>query len=335
MRHLFRLLRLRSNTTLAIDITSTSVKLLELSRVGEQYYVENYARQTWLDASTHDGMVSHTDSLVQCLRRLLKNTSLSYKHAILSIPDSCTISKIIQVSERLRDDDLEELVLIEVDKHIPHSIDEINFDFKVLGPSTSQTAMRDVLIVACRAEHINHQVNALRLAGLRTKLVDIESHAIQRVLQRMVSKGSHKTMMLLDVGAMRTKIFVFHEMKVVFVHEDAFGGNQLLSITPVEGVADKEHEPLLQFRTQMLSHVKRALQFFYSSHPTKMIDDIVLAGGVAKQADLAVFLQDKLRISTRIVNPFATMLFAKHVKRDVVMSDAPMLMTVCGLALRA
>ncbi|MDP3705551.1 MAG: type IV pilus assembly protein PilM [Legionellaceae bacterium] len=320
MWHLFRLLRSQANTTLGIDISTTSVKLIELSCVGEHYRVENYGRHIALDHTIQDGDANPVDVMSQCLRELLKNTVLSHKEAVLSIPDSYTISKTIQVSDRLEDDDLEELVLIEVDKHIPHPINEINFDFKVLGPSVGQVGMRDVLIVACRAEHINDRVDALRLVGLRTKCVDIESHAIQRALRCMVPKGNEKTIVLLDVDDARIKMFVFHEMDIIFVHGDFLKSH---------------HEPLLQFKMQLLSHVKRALQFFYSSHPLIIIDDILLAGSVAKPFDLAEFLQTELRISTCVANPLATMLFAKHVPRDVVVSDAPMLMTVCGLAIRA
>lgn len=334
MWHSFRLLRSRSERTLGIDISSTSVKLLELSRVGEHYCVENYARKTLPEHAMHAGMVIDIDGISQCLRELLKETSFHGKQAIVSIPDSCTIRKIIPVSDRLRNDDLEELVLIEVDKHIPYPIDEINFDFKLLGPSANQTAMRDLLIVASRTEHINHRVEVLRRVGLRTKCVDIESHAILRVLQCVLPTHCKKTIVLIDIGAVRTNVFVIHDMAIIFVHEDAFGGNQQPS-THVSETGPSEDAVLAPFRIQMLSYIKRALQFFYSSHPAHIIDDVVLAGGVAKQADLACFLQDNVHIPTRIINPFETMLFAKQVNQDALMCDAPMFMTACGLALRS
>lgn len=348
--HSFRFLRHRTKTVLGIDITSTAVKLLELSKIGNQYCVMNYARRPLPDKAMDAGIINDVQEIANCVRSLLKDIKPSNRYAILAVPDASTMSKIIQVSELLREEDIEELVLIEVDKHIPYPIGEINYDFSLLGPSLGQTGMRDLLIVASRSEYINQRVESLRLAGLKTQTIDIESHAILRVLRFMASCSDlfdKKIIMLIDIGSAYTNMFVMHDKTIIFVHTESFGGDKLLSHT-VKCIADSDKMfpiddsdtygleiSIAQFREQMLSHIKRSLQFFYSSHQMKQIDYIILAGGVAKQNGLVEFLETNLHIPTKRVNPFENMLFAKKANKEAIMCDFTMLMTAFGLALRS
>lgn len=331
----FRFSQSIRRTMLGIDITSTSVKLLELSQIDGRYRVEHYA-SVLLPNDIMDGvLVRDIRGLATCIRQLVtKKNSFSRrflsKQAILAVPDSCTISKTIQVSPRLSERDIEELVLIEVDKYIPYPLEDIHFDFKLLGASVSNPAMRDLLIVASRALHVSHRVLALKHAGIRVKIVDIESSALLRVMQWIAPKLGgldDKTTAILDIGAVFTNIVILNGTDIVFSCEEVFGGKQL------KNVEDEKANTL--FREQILLHVNRAFQFFYSSLHGRKVASIVLAGGVAKQHQLAEFLQVAFGIPIMVVNPFEQMSFAKTADHDAILNDAPLLMTACGLALRA
>ena len=84
----------------------------------------------------------------------------------------------------------------------------------------------------------------------------------------------------------------------------------------------------------LLLQVKRALQFFFSTSQHTFVDHIILAGGVAKVPNIAQLIREHINIPTSVANPFAQMSVAKKVNRDIITSDAPMLMVACGLALR-
>ena len=281
-------------------------------------------------------------------------SSFSSKQVACAVPDSSAISKIIQVSSGLNEQEIEELVVSEADKYIPYPIDEINIDFNIVGPSTKNSAMLDVLIVASRAENVSNRIEVMSRAGLELKIVDVESYAVERAAELLASElpagGEKKNIAIVDIGAISTHLFVLHGMRIIFSREEEFGGKQLIDAVVqqynmqrdeallgiVQGTLPPGYaeEVLQPFNELILLQVKRALQFFFSTSHHTFVDHIVLAGGVAKQPGIAQLLQEHINIPTSIANPFARMNVAKTVNREMIIQDSPTLMVACGLALR-
>ncbi len=352
---MLKLFKPKQRSILGIDITSTAVKILEISFSGEQYRVDGYGSIALPDDAMEGGLIKDVDAVAGSIKKLLLIAHLNCKQAALAVPDSSAISRIIQINDGLTDDEIEELVVMEADKYIPYPIDEINLDFEVLGPSSKNTAMLDVLIVASRAENVNNRVEAVSRAGLEVKIVDVESYAVERATQLLSTEfpagGVNKIVAVIDIGATNTHLFVLHGLKIIFTREEEFGSKQLVDAvrqrygmeikearTAVENGTlpeDYEDEVLQPFKESILLQVKRALQFFFSTSNYTFVDFILLAGGVAKLSDLAQLVEDHLNIPTKIASLFEHMDVSKMVSREKLNSESPGLLVACGLALRA
>lgn len=351
MRNLFKS---QHRSILGIDISSTSVKILELSKTGEQYCVEGYGRAIMPENAMEGNVIKDIDAVARSIKNILTAEGLTCKQAACAVPESSAISKIIQINDGLSMQEMEELVIVEADKYIPYPIDEINVDFSVLGPSVKNSALLDVLIVASRSENVNNRVEVINRAGLLAKVVDVESYAVERASQllrpELPAGGDKKNIAIIDIGAAYTHLFVLHGMKIIFSREEEFGGKQLIdavvqrysmerkdAFTALEqGSLPEDYvgEVLQPFKELILLQVKRALQFFFSTSHHTFVDHIILAGGVAKLPKIALLLQEHINIPTSIANPFAHMSLAKTVSREIITNDSPMLMVACGLALR-
>ena len=351
MRNLFKS---QHSSILGIDISSTSVKILELSKTGEQYCVEGYGRAIMPENAMEGNVIKDIDAVANSIKNILTAEGLTCKQAACAVPESSAISKIIQINDGLSMQEMEELVIVEADKYIPYPIDEINVDFSVLGPSVKNSAMLDVLIVASRSENVSNRVEVINRAGLLAKVVDVESYAVERASQllrpELPAGGDKKNIAIIDIGAAYTHLFVLHGMKIIFSREEEFGGKQLIdavvqrysmqrqeAVTALEQGSlpeDYVDEVLQPFKELILLQVKRALQFFFSTSHHTFVDHIILAGGVAKLPNIALLLQEHINIPTSIANPFAHMGLAKNVNREIITNDSPMLMVACGLALR-
>ena len=347
--HVLNLFKSQHRSILGIDISSTSVKVLEISRTGDKYCVEGYGRVILPEQAMEGNVIKDADAVASSIKKLLITTNLTCREAACAVPESTAISKIIQINDSLSVQEIEELVVIEADKYIPYPIDEINIDFNVIGPSLKNSAMLDVLIVASRSENVSNRVDVLNRAGLVAKVVDVESYAVERASQllrpELPAGGDKKNITIVDIGATYT-----HGMKIIFSREEEFGGKQLIdavmqrygmqrqeAFVAIEQGSlpdDYESETLLPFKELILLQVKRSLQFFFSTSHYTFVDHIILAGGVAKLPGIAELLQEHINIPTSIANPFAHMTFAKTVDRDMITKDSPMLMVACGLALR-
>lgn len=352
---MLKLFKPRAKSILGIDISSTSVKILEISSSGDQRTVEGYGTIKLPENAMEGVTIKDVDMVASRIRRVFSSQRFTSRQAALAVPDSSTISKIIQINEGLGEEEIEELVIMEADKYIPYPIDEINIDFNVLGPSAKSAAMLDVLVVASRAENVSSRVEAVTRAGLEAKVVDVESYAVERAVQLIAPQlpggGANSIVAIIDFGYAYTIFYVMHGMKIIFSREEEFGGKQLIdTIVQAYGLKQEEAvaaieegnlpenyitEVLQPFQELVILQVKRGLQFFFSGSQYTHVDHILLAGGVAKQTGLAELLNEHINIPTEVVNPFTGMEMGKQVNRESITKDAPSLLVACGLALRA
>jgi len=325
----------RKPISLGVDLSSTAIKLVELLSFEQTYCVQKFGRLTLAPDVMLGTEVLSSQGLADGLRQLLVEQGYwpparRMLDAIISVPDACTIRKNITVSERLDDRDLEELVHIELDKFMPKKEgqqDDICFDFKRLVSTAAQGSLKELLIVATRTQHIQQRVAALRLLGMRVRVVDVESHAMQRALSWIIFEPSQIGItVLLDLGAHFLKILFYQHNVLLFMHEEPFACH------PIDAFGVFQ----MTYGNALLLHNKRAYHFFYSAFPKKdPILRMVLAGGGAKQPNILDFLSHQLDISLEIANPFARMHIAAECPREQLNQDAPLYMTACGLAQRA
>ncbi|CAM2996202.1 pilus assembly protein PilM [Legionella worsleiensis] len=351
---MLKLFKPKHRAILGIDISSSAVKILEISGTGEHLCVEGYGRQLLPPNALDGNVIKDIDAVASTIKQVIQTARLNCKQVALAVPDSAVISKVVQMNDGLNDAELEELVVIEADKYIPYPIDEINLDFEILGHSAKNSAMVDVLIVASRAENVQSRVEAVTRAGLEAKIVDVESYAVERAAQQLAAElpagGQDKIVAIVDIGANYTHLFVLHGMKLIFSREEKFGGMQLIDAIAEHYGMPHEHaliakeqgklppdyttEVLEPFKEMVLLQIKRTLQFFYSSSQHGFVDHILLAGGLARQEGLAALIQEQIGVSTTVANPLLHMVPGKMVNLESINNDAPALMVACGLALR-
>lgn len=345
----------KANTLLGIDISSTSVKLLELSRSGSRYRVEAYAVEPLPSNAVVEKNIAELEGVGQALSRLLAKAKTGVKTVAVAVAGSAVITKTIEMDAGLSDDELENQLKIEADQYIPYPLEEVAIDFEVQGPSLRNAERVDVLLAACRKENVEVREAALALAGLTVKVVDVEAYALERAYGLLASQlGSghdELTVALVDIGATMTTLSVLHNGKTIYTREQLFGGKQLteeiqrrygLSVEEA-GLAKKqgglpddyESEVLQPFKDAVVQQVSRSLQFFFAAGQFNDVDYILLAGGTASIPDLDRLIQQKIGTSTLVANPFADMALSGKVNAGALASDAPALMIACGLAMRS
>ena len=82
---------------LGVDISSTAVRILELSKTGHHYTVAAYASTALPDNAILDHHIKNKDAVVACIKTTLNMAPFSSKQAAVAIPDALAISKIIQI----------------------------------------------------------------------------------------------------------------------------------------------------------------------------------------------------------------------------------------------
>ncbi|MEE8244350.1 MAG: pilus assembly protein PilM [Pseudomonadales bacterium] len=349
------LFRSKSNVLLGLDISSTSVKLLEISKNSDRYRVESYAVEPLPPNAVVEKNISDVEGVGEAIKRVLSRSKSSAKQAAVAVAGSAVITKTIEMDAAMSDDDMEMQITVEADQYIPYPLDEVAIDFEVQGLSERNPEQVEVLLAACRKENVEMREAALELGNIKPAIVDIEAHAMKRAFEllkpQLGSNAEELVVAIIDIGATMTTLSVLADDKSIYTREQLFGGKQLTeeiqrrySLSFEEaGLAKKqgglpddyEEEVLQPFKEAVLQQVTRSLQFFFSSSQYDDVDYIVLAGGTASINGLPDLIENKLGTPTIIANPFVDMSLSSRVDADALSNDAPALMISCGLAMRS
>ena len=352
---MFGLFRTKTNVLLGLDISSTSVKLLELSRNNGRYRVEAYAVEPLPPNAVVEKNISDVDGVGEAIKRVIGRSKTSARQAAVAVAGSAVITKTIEMDAALTDEEMENQITVEADQYIPYPLDEVAIDFEVQGLSERNPEQVEVLLAACRRENVELREAALQFGALKPAVVDIEAHAMKRAFElikpQLVSDTGDLVVAVVDIGATMTTLSVLADDRSIYTREQLFGGKQLTeeiqrrySLSFEEaGIAKKqgglpddyEREVLQPFKEAVLQQVTRSLQFFFSSSQYDDVDYIVLAGGTASIEGLADMIENKLGTPTLIANPFVNMSIANRVDADMLANDAPAMMIACGLAMRS
>ena len=349
------LFKKKANTLLGIDISSTSVKLIELSRSGSRSKVEAYAVEPLPPNTIVEKTIAELETGGQVITRLVTTPRTGVKPAAVAVAGSAVITKTIEMEAGLSDEELENQIKIEADQYIPYPLEEVAIDFEVQGATARSADRVNVLLAACRKENVEVREAALALAGLTAKVVEIEAYSLERaygLLAEQLGNGEEDlTVAVVDIGATMMTLSVLHNGQTIYTREQLFGGKQLTDeiqrryglSTEEAGLAKKqgglpddyETEVLNPFKEAVVQQVSRSLQFFFAAGQYSDVDYILLAGGTASVVGLDQLVQQKIGTPTLVANPFANMTLSNKVNAGALASDAPSLMMACGLAMRS
>lgn len=350
---MLRLYRKPNKGLVGVDVSSTSVKLLELSVKNGCYWVESYGLSPLVDGSVVEKNILNQDNVADALERAINIANPQSTNAAFAVPTSMVIHKVIEMDADMSDDEREVQIRMDAEQYIPFPLDEVSLDFEVLPERLNNPNRVNVLLVATRTENVDSRIEVLDLVGLTPKVADVESYALERsfeVFADTLPIGAN-LVGVLDIGHTMTTLSVMQNGKIIYTREQVFGGKQLTQdVQNRYGLSydeagrakkdntlpdDFETEVLMPFLDAVIQQAARSLQFFFSSSQFNEIDHILLAGGNANIPGLAKMMQQKLGYRVTIANPFLQMGFSPQIDLKKIENDAPSLLVACGLALRS
>jgi type IV pilus assembly protein PilM len=341
---------------MGLDISTSSLKLVELGQGSAGTFSLEHCgiellEQGWIT----DSNIEKFDEVVGAMRRLIGKSGSKTKEVAMALPSSVVIGKKIILPGGLSEREMEVQVESEASQHIPFSLDEVNLDFCVAGPSAASDGDVEVVIAATRKEKVEEVQGLAEAAGLRLVVVDVESYASRRAARRVIDRlpdGSADTVIaLFEMGAVTSVMHVLHNEEMIYERDHLFGGAQLTHMlvrqygfTLEEAEAKKRADELpgdyamtvLAPYVDKLAHeLERALKFFFTSTAYNRVDYILLAGGSATLTGLANAVTHYTSFPCRIINPFSGMDIGRGVReKKKILRQAPSYLTACGLAMR-
>jgi type IV pilus assembly protein PilM len=354
VRFLEEWFKARASPMIGLDISSSSLKLVELGQSASGHYVVNRVGQQALEEGlVVEGEVERFDEVAEAVRRLVLRSGTKIRRVAMALPQASVITRKITVPAGLREDEMELQVESEVNQYVPFSMDEVSLDYCVVGPSPTAPDELEVMVAASRKDNVRDRQALAEAAGLEPAVLDIESHASRLAITRWAAclprQGKGAVIALFEIGADSTGLKVLSNDELLYDRDQAFGGAQLTKLIAqqygfslaqaerhkIEGTLPSSyldlHEPYVDSVAQEMG---RALQYFFTSTAPHQVDHVLLAGGTAILAGLADRVREVTGIDCMVVNPFDSMHMGSGVSPDRLAREAPSYLVACGLAMR-
>jgi len=339
-----------------LDIGSSSLKLVEILGNKGAYSMNRFLSAPLAKGIIVDGAVVDIDALAEAIKVLFKNSGCQKKSIVTSLSGHSVIIKKAAFPQ-MDAHDLQETIHDEASKYLPFdNMDDVNFDFQILGRNATNPNQNDVIIVAAKKDTIEGYTEAIEIAGLSLAIMDVDSFALETMYQENYDYEEKDVVVIVNIGASITSLNVVRNAVSIFTRDFALGGNMITEAIQsqfgvsaeeaekikLEGPAGDEYAKGEFFRNTLISladslcaEIERSIDYFRSTYSDEDIKMILLAGGGANIHGIVEDLSHRMSVPVEIVNPFKKITYnRKTMDDDHIKEIAPIAAVGVGLALR-
>ena len=357
------------SSVIGLDIGASSAKIIQLRSSKGAAILETYgeiALGPYGQQPVGKAVKLTAEKTAQAVSDLMKEANVTARSGGLSIPFASSLVSVLNLPS-VNPEQLKRMIPIEARKYIPIPVNEVTLDWFVIpreeGEKSAfdrvenmtplQAKGQEVLLVAIHNEVLNAYKTIADATGIKIEFYEIE---IFSAVRSSVGHGL-APILVVDLGAATTKMYVVERGVVRLSHLISIGGQQMTetlgrslnwefekaervkrehgligatAFGPEEN--ERIHAALLSTLSRVFSEVNRVL-LSYGQRYNKNVSHVVLTGGGASLPGLSEEGKSALSTEIEIANPFAhteTPAFLEDVLREI----GPGFSVALGVALR-
>ncbi|MDR7484267.1 MAG: type IV pilus assembly protein PilM [Armatimonadota bacterium] len=343
-----------------IDIGSDSIKAVELAgsyRSGFRLVHMGVAPSP--PVAMRDGVPTAPEELGSHVRALLDRTGIKMDRAVMGVGGQAVTVREIRVPPMTKQE-LAAAVRYEAERYLPYNIKEVYMDFQVLGETTEDgRRMLDVIVVAARQDVVDQIIAVAEAARVQLRVLDVESFALLRSV--IAAAGDGQTTAIVDLGAEASDILITEGQRLRFTRNIPIGGGVLLAAiheamdvdlatakslleekgevleegaTSPDHTTERIHDIIAPHIGDLVTEIRRSLDYYQTRSRAAVVNQILLAGGLARLRNLDRTIASELGIATAVASPFVNVrVNPQAFPADRLAADSRMAVAV-GLAMR-
>ena len=338
---------------LGLDIGSQSIKMVDIAKTRSGYQLKSLGLGLIPAECIVDKDIMDSETVVDTIKNLRENLKVRARGSATAISGHSVIVKKAELP-LMSEGELRQTLLIEAEQYIPFDINDVYLDSFILGESLERTDMMDVLFVAAKKELVDDYTSAVRNAGLKPMLMDIDVFSLETMYEINYPDAAESIVALVDAGASMININVLKDGMSIFARDISMGGRQLteriqreFSVSyeraeniktgaNIEGIDLEKINYIFKMAAETyVQEIRRTLDFFLSTMVNENIEKIYMSGGSSKIPGIIKLLEKQMEIPVEMVNPFNNIKWDDRVFDPEYMAYiAPQMAVAVGLALR-
>ncbi len=344
-----------SKKIVGLDIGSSSLKVAEVISSSKGHSLNQFLQIPLPKGIIVEGVLVDARELSLKVKELFKQAGLQRRGIATSLSGNSVIVKKVTFAQ-MQETELRELIRDEGGKYLPFdNMDDVNYDFQILGDNEFNPNQMDVIIVAAKKDIVNSYLDALVGAGLNVVIMDVDSFALETMYEANYEYENNEIVVMVNIGASITNINILKSGMSIFTRDFTLGGNSITEAlqgkyqisfeeaekNKIECKPDNNQDhielqnSILDYAEPICSEIERSIDYFRSTFGGENIKHVFLSGGSARINGLAATLSQRLNIATEIINPFLKVSYnKKNVDPKTLESIGPIAAVAIGLGLR-
>lgn len=348
------------SSAFGLDLSDLSIKLAWLKKDNNQIKLASFNRQDIPEGVIELGVIKKEEELIELIKKTVleaKGEKIKTKNCIVSLPETESYIRVVQLP-RIKKEEIAEAIQWELEANIPVALDDIYFDWQIIGKNQGSSDHTDILIGALPKMLVDPYLSVLKKANLNPLVFEIESVAISRALIK--DEVCLEPVMIIDIGAKRSNLIIFCGDTIWLTTSLPISNNVLIddiaknlkisqtkakSLKIKIGLDPKKEEGLIYQammpkEVELVAEIKKYIDYYQTANITRHaskpnIERIFLCGGGANLKGLTAFLSSHLKVDVEVGNPWVNILGPSASKLpDISFEESMSYSTALGLALR-
>ncbi len=341
---------------IGVDIGYAGMKLVELKNEKGRARLMTYAYADIPSESLEKSLLNDVPGTAKLLKEMCAKAKTTTKKAIAALPLSSVFSSILSVPTT-DEKELKDAVSAQAKKLIPLPLEEVSLDTKIIDKKERDKkldvkASTRVLVTAAPKTLVQKYLDLFKQADL--ELASLETEAFAEI--RSLIGKDHSTIMIIDIGSLRTNIMVVEAGIPFITRSIASGGNAITqTIAKTLGIPLEQAEtmkrdiksmqtfaptgdlsPILSVLIKpILDEVRYSFNLYQSqsSGNPKRIEKIILTGGSSLLPRLPEFITQEMNVNAYLGNPWARVVYPPDL-RPIIDEIGPRFAVPIGCAMR-
>jgi type IV pilus assembly protein PilM len=332
---------------LGVDIGSTSIKIVELKKVGDQVNLLNYGF-TESSAPEKFDWLNNPPFAAKIINQIINDAGMKSQNAISALPTFSVFSSVLNLSN-VPKKDIPSAVHWEAKKVIPIPLEEMILDWKIIDNEDPQSQDLKILLTGAPRALVKKYIEIFKQAKLTLASLETETFSLVRSLV-----GNDKSaIMLVEIGANTTDVSIIDKSIPMLSRSIDIGGLAItdaisshlnmsreraeqfkydLGVSQMDSQESIIPKTIIETFAPVVNEIKYAINLYLSKNNRKT-EKVILSGGSALLPNLSNYLSDALDIKVIIGDPWSRVVCPPDL-RPLLNEIGPRMSVALGLAMR-
>lgn len=340
---------IKSAGAVGLEIDTGIIRVVELKGTSRSFSLTAFGQIEIPESAVVEGVVADAQVVAQACKDLWEKLGISRKEVVLGISNQGVFMRLATFP-KIPEKKLAQALGYQAGEYFPIPLPQLVYDFAVLGELTGDRgAELEILYMAARRDLLEKSLEALNIAGLQPRVLDVSYLALLRTLPKHHLTG---TVVLVDMANGLTTLQLINEgiprFARVIPHSLMYYARDLNLTLPqlftalAQVAAAKEEAmagdiPADSFDRWVMileEEIRSTVNYYVAQGNAGVVDTVVLSGCGARIVGLATKLMEDLGVQVEILNPFVSIKGLIEAQDDGIETKEPDFAVSIGLALR-